>query len=153
MVMGTSSTPGDSVGSLWQMGVSIDQTGVMSVDDTKLDAALADHYTDVVKAFTGNQNGVTAYTTAPAGIAGDAFVKISTLLSKTGPLLTQSESATTQNTKYQADLTKLQTRMDSLLLRYQKQFSSMDSLVGNINTQKTSLKSTFDGMMATYTKN
>ena len=151
MVMGTSSTPGDSVGSLWQMGVSIDQTGVMSVDDTKLDAALADHYTDVVKAFTGNQNGLTIYSPANAGIAGDAVKKLTNMLGKTGILLTQSESADTQNTKYKAELTKLQTRMDALLLRYQKQFSSMDSLVGNVNSQKTSLKSTFDGMMASLT--
>ena len=151
IVMSPSSTPGTSVGSLWQMGLSIDQTGVMSLDETKFDAVLSSNYTDVVKTFTGNQNGVTAYSTAPAGIAGDAFVKISNLLSKTGPLLSQSESATSQNTKYQGELTKLQTRMDALLLRYQKQFSSMDSLVGNINTQKTSLKSTFEGMMASLT--
>jgi flagellar capping protein FliD len=133
------------------MGLSIDQTGVMSLDEAKLDAVMSSNYSDVVKTFTGNQNGVTAYSTAPAGIAGDAFVKISSLLGRTGPLLTQSESATSQNTKYQSELTKLQTRMDSLLLRYQKQFSSMDSLVGNINTQKTSLKSTFEGMMASLT--
>jgi flagellar hook-associated protein 2 len=151
IVMSPSSTPGTSVGSLWQMGLSIDQTGVMSLDEAKLDAVMSSNYSDVVKTFTGNQNGVTAYSTAPAGIAGDAFVKISSLLSRTGPLLTQSESATSQNTKYQSELTKLQTRMDSLLLRYQKQFSSMDSLVGNINTQKTSLKSTFEGMMASLT--
>ena len=151
IVMSPSSTPGTSIGSLWQMGLSIDQTGVMSLDEAKLDAVMSSNYSDVVKTFTGNQNGVTAYSTAPAGIAGDAFVKISSLLSRTGPLLTQSESATSQNTKYQSELTKLQTRMDSLLLRYQKQFSSMDSLVGNINTQKTSLKSTFDGMMASLT--
>ncbi len=151
IMMSPSSTPGTSVGSLWQMGLSIDQTGVMALDETKLDAVLSSNYSDVVKTFTGNQNGVTAYSTTPAGIAGDAFVKISSLLSRTGPLLTQSESATTQNTKYQSELTKLQTRMDSLLLRYQKQFSSMDSLVGNINSQKTSLKSTFEGMMASLT--
>jgi flagellar capping protein FliD len=41
--------------------------------------------------------------------------------------------------------------MDALLARYQKQFASMDSLVGKTNSQKTSLKATFDGMMATYT--
>jgi flagellar hook-associated protein 2 len=99
IVTGPSSTPGTSVGALWQMGLSIDQTGVMSLDETKLDSVLASNYSDVVKAFTGNQNGVTAYSTAPAGIAGDAFIKISALLSKTGPLLTQSESASTQNTK------------------------------------------------------
>jgi flagellar hook-associated protein 2 len=99
------------------MGVSIDQTGVMSVDDTKLDAALTDHYSDVVKAFTGNQNGLTIYSPAPAGIAGDAVKKLTNMLSKTGVLLSQSASATTQNTKYKDELTKLQTRMDALLIR------------------------------------
>ncbi len=151
MIVSPSSTPGKSIDSLAQMGLSIDQTGVMTLDATKLDSVLASNYTDVVKAFTGNQNGVSAYTVTSAGIAGDAFKKLSSILSKTGPLLSQSESATTQNTKYQADLTKLQTRMDALLLRYKKQFSSMDSLVGSINSQKTSLKSTFDGMMASLT--
>jgi len=151
MIMGQSSTPGDSVGALWQMGVSIDQTGVMSVDDTKLDAALTDHYSDVVKTFTGNQNGLTIYSPAPAGIAGDAVKKLTNMVSKTGILITQSDSATAQNTKYQDSLTKLHTRMDALLVRYQKQFSSMDSLVGKVNSQKTSLKSTFDGMMASLT--
>ena len=151
MMMGASSTPGNSVGALWQLGISIDQTGVMSVDSAKLDDSLTNHYDDVVKAFTGNQNGLTIYSPAPAGIAGDMVKKLTNMLGKTGVLVSQSNSATTQNTKYQDDLTKLHTRMDALLVRYQKQFASMDSLVGNINSQKTSLKSTFDGMMASLT--
>jgi flagellar hook-associated protein 2 len=61
MMTGPSSTPGGSVGALWQLGISIDQTGVMSVDSTKLDTALTNNYDDVVKAFTGNQNGLTIY--------------------------------------------------------------------------------------------
>lgn len=151
MVMGTSSTPGSAVGAMWQMGINIDQTGVMSVDTAKLDTALTDNYNDVVKTFTGNQNGLSVYSVAPAGIAGDAVKKLTNILGRTGVLVTQSTSATNQNTKYKEDLTKLKTRMDSLLLRYQKQFTSMDSLVGNVNSQKTSLKSTFEGMMASLT--
>jgi flagellar hook-associated protein 2 len=151
MVMGQSSTPGNAVGALWQMGLSIDMQGTMSLDSAKLDSVLSSNYADVVTTFTGNQNGLSVYSTAKAGIAGDAVKKISKLLGTTGVLQTQSESATTQNTKYKEDLTKLQTRMDSLLLRYQKQFSAMDSLVGGVNAQKTSLKSTFEGMMANLT--
>lgn len=151
LFFGTSSTPGTSMGALWQLGISVDQTGTLSADSTKLSTALTNNYDDVVKTLTGNQNNVTAYGTTPAGIAGDAYRKLDKLLSSTGPLLTQSQNATTQNTKYQDDLTKLNTRMDSLLARYQKQFATMNSLVGSINSQKTSLKSTFDGMMATYT--
>ena len=151
MVMGPSSTPGSNVGAMWQMGISVNELGVMSIDDTKLDAALTNNYSDVVKTFTGNQNGLTVYSPASGGIAGDAVRKLTTLLGPTGILASQSTSATTQNTKYQADLEKLKTRMDALLARYQKQFASMDSFVGSVNSQKTSLKSTFDGMMASLT--
>ena len=151
MLLGPSSSPGEKLGSLWQLGVSTDQTGVMTLDETKLDAALKDNYSDVVTLFTGNQNYLSAYSKVPGGIAGDAVVKLSKMLGPSGILATQTASANTQNTKYQDDLTKLQTRMDALLRRYQKQFSAMDSLVGNVNSQKTSLKSTFEGMMAAYT--
>ena len=151
MVMGPSSTPGSTVSAMWQMGIKVDEAGVMSVDTTKLDTALTSNYSDVVKTFTGNQNGLTIYSPAPGGIAGDAVRKLTNMLGATGILTSQSTSATTQNTKYQGDLTKLQTRMDLVLKRYQKQFAAMDSLVGNVNSQKTSLKSTFDGMMASMT--
>jgi flagellar hook-associated protein 2 len=151
MFSGMSSTPGTAVGSLWQLGVNVDQSGTLSVDSTKLDAALSNNFDDVVKTFSGNQNNASIYSTAPAGVAGDAVKKLTDLLGPTGVVARQSQNATTQNTKYQADLAKLQTRMDGLLKRYQKQFAAMDSLVGSVNSQKTSLKSTFDGMMAAYT--
>jgi flagellar hook-associated protein 2 len=151
LFFGTSSTPGTKVGALWQLGLSVDQAGVLTADSTKLTSALTDNYEDVVKTLTGNQNNVTAYGTTPAGIAGDAYRKLDKLLSATGPLITRSTNATNQNSKYQEDLTKLNTRMDSMLARYQKQFAAMNSMVGSVNSQKTSLKATFDGMMATYT--
>lgn len=151
MLMSQSSTPGSSVGALWQMGVSIDRTGVMSLDSTKLDTALNGSFDDVVKAMTGNQNGLTALSPQSGGIAGDAVKKLTTMLGATGAIASQTANAEQQNSKHQADLVKLQTRMDSLLTRYQKQFAAMDSLVGSVNAQKTSLKSSFEGMMAMYT--
>jgi flagellar hook-associated protein 2 len=151
MFAGTSSTPGAGVGSLWQMGISVDQSGTLSVDSTKLDTALNNNFDDVVKTFSGNQNNLSVYSTAPAGVAGDAVKKLTDLLGPSGVIARQSQNATSQNSKYQSDLTKLQTRMDGLLKRYQKQFAAMDSLVGSVNSQKSSLKSSFDGMMAAYT--
>lgn len=151
MIMGPSSTPGSSVGAMWQMGISVNELGVMSIDSTKLDAALSTNYSDVVKTFTGNQNGLTVYSPAAGGIAGDAVRKLTKMLGPDGILTSQSQSAEKQNTKYQVDLEKLGVRMDALLARYQKQFAAMDSMVGNVNSQKTSLKSTFEGMMAGLT--
>jgi flagellar hook-associated protein 2 len=151
LVQGESNTPGAKVSTMWQMGISIDRSGVMSLDEAKLDAALADNFDDVVQTMTGNTNGLSAYSTKPAGFAGEAMRKLSKLIGPSGVLLANSQNAETQNSKYQADLGKLETRMTTLLARYNKQFSSMESIVGGVNSQKTSLKSTFEGMMAVYT--
>jgi flagellar hook-associated protein 2 len=131
--------------------VSITQTGELDFDEAKLDTALQDNYDDIVKMFTGDKNLFLSTGTEPAGIAGDAVRKITSLLGTSGPLVNQTQTATTQNTRYKDDLTKLQARMDSLLKRYTTQFASMQSMVGTTNSMKTSLKSSFDGMMATYT--
>lgn len=256
-LLGESSTPGTNVTAAWQMGLSVDKAGVMTLDKTKLVTALEDNFDDVVTTFTANQNNrsatsppyssssgyssdtsslnggaaftvtltstdgtshgfpVTAANATPqgvvdainatslgytaqlvqetsgttpykivilgsiggsgytleatdadgdavsdltfsssgSGIAGDALRKITTWLATTSPLTTQSVTAESQNAKYADALAALQTRMDELLARYTKQFSAMESLVGSINSQKTSLKSTFDGMMSMYTNN
>ena len=156
MFQGNSSTPGTSVTAFWQMGIKIDEKGVMSFDSAAFETTVQGNYADVVKSLTGNFDNLSAYSTAPAGFAGDAVRRLTKLLdtaSNGGPIMSATENANTQNTKYQQDLTKLQTRMDALLVRYQKQLAAMDSLVGQTNTQKTSLKSSFDGMMSVYTKN
>jgi len=146
-----STTPGTNVQYMWQMGFSFDAKGVLSLDATKLNTSLTKNYADVVTALTGNQNNLSKYSPAPAGFFGDATYGITQLISATGPIATQSQNATTKNTKYQEQLIALDSRMQILLSRYTKQFSNMNSLVGNVNAQKTSLKSTFDGMMASYT--
>ena len=256
-LLGESSTPGTNVTAAWQMGLSVDKAGVMTLDTSKLATALADNFDDVVTTFTANQNNrsatsppysssagyssatsslnggaaftvtltssdgtaygfpVTAANSTPqgvvdainatnlgytaqlvqetsgtlpykiavigsiggtsftldaadadgdsvsdltfsssgSGLAGDTLRKITTWLATTSPLTTQSVTAESQNAKYADQLAALQTRMDELLARYTKQFSAMESLVGSINSQKTSLKSTFDGMMSMYTNN
>ncbi len=128
------------------LGMSIDMKGTMTLDNAKLSDALTNHFDEVVTAMTGNMNDLGEYSIAPAGIAGDASRALTKLLKASGPVKTVSTNAETQNKKYQEDLTNLQTRMDALLVRYQKQFANMDSMVGSNNSLKASLKSTFDGM-------
>ncbi len=148
---GTSSTPGTKIGSLSQMGFKIDEKGVMTLDEAKLDTALNDNFDDVMKSFTGGYNNLGSFSTLPAGIAGDAVRKLTKITSNTGVLTTQTSVVEKQNTTYAAQLTQLKERMDRLLQRYTKQFGVMDSFVGQTNSQKTSLKATFDGMMSIYT--
>ena len=41
--------------------------------------------------------------------------------------------------------------MEKLLARYTTQFAAMDSIVGQTNSLRENLKSSFDGMMGMYT--
>ncbi|MEO0318057.1 MAG: Flagellar hook-associated protein 2 [Pseudomonadota bacterium] len=150
MFLGQSSTSTTALTSLGDLGFKTDQKGVLSLDETKLDGMLKNNYSDVVKLMTGNQSNISSVSTQPAGIAGDTFRRLNKLLANDGPLQSKSDNATTENTKYNTQLDKLKSRMESLLYRYTRQFSQMESLVGSVNSQKTSLKSTFDGMMSMY---
>ena len=142
----STSASSSKIKNMRDLGISIDMVGTMTLDNAKLTDALTNRFDQVVTAMTGNMNDLGEYSTANAGIAGDASRALTKLLKASGPVKTISTNATTQNKKYQEDLTKLQTRMDALLLRYQKQFANMDSLVGSNNALKASLKSTFEGM-------
>ena len=151
MFLGQSSTAGTAITSMADLGFKTDRNGVLSLDEAKLDVALKDNYGDLVKALTGNQSNISTFSTQPAGVIGDTVRRLTQVLANDGPLQTKTDNAETENTKYKADLEKLQRRMETLLQRYNQQFAAMESLVGSVNAQKTSLKSTFEGMMAAYT--
>lgn len=151
MVTGQSSTPGTAVGSLWQMGITLTSTGNLTVNTTTLNTALQNNYSDVVKTFTGNLDNSTYYGTASGGIAGDAVKTLTTILSSSGPIQSQTNDANTDITTQQTNLSDLQSRMAALLTQYTNQFAAMDSFVGEMNAERTSLTSTFNGMMAMYT--
>jgi len=152
MFIGNSSTPGSAVNAFRDLGLDLDRTGVLSLDDKKLDAALSNHFDDVVKAFSANTNNQSEFGVANRGIAGDAVKAINDLISTRGTIMQQSESSQSRIDAYKLQLETLNLRMESLLARYNKQFGLMESLVGQTNAMRESLTSTFEGMMAMYTK-
>ncbi len=151
MITNNSTTPSGGLTALRDIGFSIDQTGVLSIDKTKLDSALQNNFDKVVTLVTGNRENQSKYSVLPSGVAGEAVKKLTTMLDPSAPLTTQSSNLTTKISDYKKQLADLDTRMTALLARYNKQFAAMDSLVGQSKSLQTSLKSTFDGMMATYT--
>jgi flagellar hook-associated protein 2 len=137
--------------SLRDLGVSIDKTGIMSLDSTKLDSVLNTRFDDVAKLMTNNLEGVSTFYTAAAGIAGDAVRNLSNMVSATSSLGTQTANQTSSIANYQKDLTRLNDRMTKILARYTQQLSTMDSIVGQTKAMQTSLTNTFAGMSAMYT--
>lgn len=143
LITSNSSTPGTELKAARDAGISFDRNGQMTLDSTKLDTALQDHFDQVVKVFTGNTNNQSVYSPAPAGVAGDAFRSLDKMLRSTGQLTLMSNSASKQVTGYQAELVKLDEQMQKLLDRYTQQFSLMDSIVNSSKSTRAGLTSTF----------
>ncbi len=150
MVVGDSSSKSGTVGAMRDLGITIDRSGVLQLDATKLDTALSSNFDNVVTMLSDNRENLSTYSALPAGLAGDSVKKLTNLMSTTGPLTTESRNATARISTYNAELTKLETRMTALLARYNSQFSIMDSMVGQTNSMRTSLTSTFSSMLAGY---
>jgi flagellar hook-associated protein 2 len=152
MFVTDSSTPGATLTAFRDLGLDLDRTGVMSLNETSLDSALANHFDDVVTLFSASTNNQSEFGIASRGIAGDAVKAINDLISSRGTIMTQSEGSQTRIDEYKVKLEALNTRMEALLLRYTKQFGIMETMVGQSNALRESLTATFDGMMAMYTK-
>jgi len=153
LISGNSSTPAGGLTALRDIGFNIDQKGVLSIDKTKLESSLKNNFNSVVTLITGNRENQSKFSIMPSGVAGEAVKKLTALLETTAPLSTQTTNLTTKISEYKKQLEKLDIRMTDLLARYNKQFAAMESMVGQSKSLQTSLKSTFDGMMATYTNN
>jgi flagellar hook-associated protein 2 len=150
MITDTSSTPGTNITAARNVGLSIDRNGVMSLDEGKLDTALQNNFTEVSTMFSAGTNNKSIYSPVAGGLAGDAIYKIEKMLLSTGSIDTQSKSVSAKITKYKEELTLLDERMAKIMNRYLKQFSVMESIVGNSNSTRESLKGTFEGMMKSY---
>lgn len=145
MVTSYSSTPGgNDINALRDIGVSIQRDGTLSLDATKLDATLNSKFSDVVKMLSGNQDNSKGTTLSGArGLAGDAVKQLTELLGTSGPILTASNNATSNISFQNKKVADLEIRMTELLARYTNQFSVMDSIVGQMNSLKTSLANQF----------
>ena len=146
-----STSPSGGLSALRDIGLSINRSGTLELDTAKLDSAMLNKFDNVVTLLTANQEKLTPTSALPAGAAGEAVKKLTNLLDVNGAITTQSNNLTTKIAAYQKELTDLDTRMTALLTRYNKQFASMESIVGQSKSLQTSLKSTFEGMMAAYT--
>ena len=151
MVTTDSNTPSGNMTALRDIGITLNKTGVLEIDQVKMEAALQNNYDQVVTMLTANKENQSVNSTLNGGVSNEAVKKLTTLLDVSSPLTTQSTNLTTKISKYKAELTKLETRMTELLTRYKTQFAAMDSMVGESKSLQTGLKSTFEGMMASYT--
>jgi len=138
---------------LRDIGIEINSKGRLSTNSVKLDLAVNLNFNNTVTLLSGNQENQSAYDSNPSGLAGDASKSITSLLSSSGTVAIESANATSRISEYEDDLSALQERMTMLLARYNQQFAAMDSIVGQTRSTQSGLTSSFEGLMAMYTKN
>ncbi len=151
LITSDSSSPSGGLTALRDIGLSISKTGELELDSTKLENALQYKFDNVVTLLTSNREKQSSYSVLPSGSAGEAVKKLTALLDTSSALTSQSANLTTKITAYNKELAALDTRMAAILARYNKQFATMESMVGQSKSLQTNLKSTFDGMMSVYT--
>ena len=141
-----SSTPGDSLKYLADLGVEITRYGTLEINETKLANALQNNYSDVVTLFSADTEKQTGLGTADRGIAGDALHTLDELMGRDGPIRARQTGAEAQISGYEEDLENLELRMQALYNRYLKQFTAMETIVDQMNSMRESLQQQIDAL-------
>jgi flagellar hook-associated protein 2 len=153
MLFGTANgTSNPNIRGLRDLGVKMQDDGTLTLDEKTFTANSTAHYDEAVQMLSGNSGMTNEYGATRKGVATEMSSWLTTTMSASGALLQNSQSAEKKISSYQAQLATLETRMASLLKRYNLQFSAMESIVGRTKNMQTSLTSTFDGMMNAYKK-
>jgi flagellar hook-associated protein 2 len=152
MLLDTSSSPGSTITAARDLGLSFDRDGVLQLDGARLATALQSNFEQVVTMFTANSEGQSVFSPAAGGVAGDAVKRLDRMLRSDGLVARNTAGAREDVTRQQAALKLLEDRMSGLLERYTRQFSIMESIVGDATSLRTSLQGSFEGLMAMYTR-
>jgi len=112
--------------SLSDLGLSIDKTGLLSLDRTKMDSALDGNQNAIAKMFATNgvaqqlQTMTTGYTEAGDGI-----------------LVAKSQGYTDQKSRLQDQIDEVEDNATALQTRLEAQFSALEATMSSLNSQST----------------
>ena len=153
MLFGTASgTSNTHIRGLRDLGVKMQNDGTLTLDEKTFNTNSTAHYDEAATMLSGSTGLTNEFGATRKGVATDLTSWLTKTMSASGVLLQNSQSDEKKVASYQAKLATLDTRMQTLLDRYNKQFAAMEALVGKSKSMQTSLTSTFDGMMNAYKK-
>jgi flagellar hook-associated protein 2 len=129
-------TGSGSMATLSQMGINTDQkTGLLDLDDTKWDKAVASSAADIAKVFTDKNGLIARMTNATAGYSGSSGI-LATRVTNLNNTLSSLSNA-------QDDLTR---RSTSLTTTLTAKYSAMDTLVAQLTATSSSIMTTLNAL-------
>lgn len=144
--LASSSTPGENVSSLNDLGIQFTREGKLEVDSLALQEALVENYDDVITMFSAGTSNQSRFGEANRGLAGDLDALVDDWLSSDGIIQSRIDSRETVKTRSEEDLLALDVRMDAIYDRYMTQFLAMEQAVDQLNTLKESLESQLENL-------
>jgi len=121
---------GGTLSNLTELGISLDDTGSLEIDDSILDDKLATGLSDVEAFFSADTGFAQSFTTALSGYVDDD-----------GILDGRKDSVQSKLDSIDDDRVTLSRRMASLEARLRAQFTAMDILVAQLNSTSSFLSS------------
>lgn len=121
-----------SIGQLSDIGITMQKDGTLSVDTSKLEAALNDPSKDVAKLFTSSATG-------NEGIAVKFNNALYDILGTDGVFDAETAGLTTTISDIKQQESNWETRLASIQANYLSQFNALDTLIASMNTTSTYL--------------
>jgi len=141
-----SSTPGASVDSMGDIGISLQKNGTFKVDGAALSSALTSHYADITKMFSANTNDQSSFSTSSFGIGGDVVKLISSYLSSSGLVALRDSAYSVKKSSLTEQQATLDKKMTAVELRYTKQFSTMSKIMDEMKSTQDFLESSLSNL-------
>ena len=147
-----SSSPGDQITRISDIGISINKVGTFEIDDAKLSAGMTGHLAEVAKIFSANTSGQTEIGVAVRGVAGDMSKLINDFNGASGYASTKTTALNNSISEKNEDLADLEVRIAKLQTRYERQFAAMQQVIDEMNNTRDNLITSFENLPFTAEK-
>ncbi|MDD5579365.1 MAG: flagellar filament capping protein FliD [Methylobacter sp.] len=134
-VLSTTVQGAGSFSTLAEIGITTDKTGTLQLNSSKLDSAISTNFEGVAKLFSSE-----------TGVAARFDNTVQSYLSFDGALSSRISGVNKDITGITAQRSKLEDRLITLEARFRKQFTAMDTLVGQLQSTGTFLTQQLDNL-------
>ena len=149
-IFADSSSTSGGIDALRDIGISIDKSGNLTLDEAAYETVIATNYDDVVMMLTANTSDQNLYGTDSKGLAQDIATTLEGFRDSTGVLTTRATGAEDELEEFQGALIMLEARMDNVYQRYLTQFTAMETLMASMNTTKNYLEGQLEQLSKAY---
>lgn len=145
-----SSTPSGGLSTLRDIGLRVQLSGELAIDETTFSKVIADNLADVRTLLTADTDNQTDFDGGNKGLALDSSLVLKGMLDKSGAISSRQATAETKIEDYEKRLEALEKRLEAAQQRYLTQFAAMESLVQRSKSTGDYLKGQFTAMENMY---